>query len=137
MARNRCLLANGRCVVVFNGEIYNHLELRAQLESLGCVFQSDHSDTEILLHGYRLWGEKIIPMLNGMWAFALWDAEKKRLFISRDRKKPLFWFNSRGTFAFASELTALLEHPNCRGVSRRKRCKSFRLCPRAGALLAD
>ena len=105
-------LANGRCVVVFNGEIYNHLELRAQLESLGCVFQSDHSDTEILLHGYRLWGEKIVPMLNGMWAFALWDAEKKRLFISRDRfGKKLFWFNSRGTFAFASELTALLEHP--------------------------
>ena len=121
-------LANGRCVVVFNGEIYNHLELRAQLQSLGCVFQSDHSDTEVLLHGYRLWGEKIIPMLNGMWAFALWDAEKKRLLISRDRfgKKPLFWFNSQGTFAFASELTALLEHPNCpRSVSPKALQKFF------------
>ena len=121
-------LGNGRCVIIFNGEIYNHLELRAQLESLGCVFQSDHSDTEVLLHGYRLWGEKIVPMLNGMWAFALWDAEKKRLFISRDRfgKKPLFWFNSRGTFVFASELTALLEHPHCpRSVSPKALQKFF------------
>ena len=67
-------------------------------------------------------------MLNGMWAFALWDAEKKRLFISRDRfgKKPLFWFNSRGTFVFASELTALLEHPHCpRSVSPKALQKFF------------
>jgi asparagine synthase (glutamine-hydrolysing) len=133
-------LANGPCVVIFNGEIYNHLELRAQLESLGCVFQSDHSDTEVLLHGYRLWGEKIIPMLNGMWAFALWDAEKKRLFISRDRfgKKPLVWFNSRGTFAFASELTALLEHPHCpRSVLPKALQKFFAYALVPGTLLVD
>src|SRR4029450_7400337 len=133
-------LANGHCVVIFNGEIYNHLELRAQLESLGCVFQSDHSDTEVLLHGYRLWGEKIVPMLNGMWAFALWDAEKKRLFISRDRfgKKPLFWFNSRGTLAFASELTALLEHPHCpRSVLPKALQKFFAYALVPGTLLVD
>lgn len=121
-------MADGRCVIVFNGEIYNHLELRTQLEELGCVFQSDHSDTEVLLHGYRVWGEGIVHLLNGMWAFALWDGVKKRLFLSRDRfgKKPLFWFNCRGTFAFASELTALLEHPHCpRNVSRRALQKFF------------
>jgi asparagine synthase (glutamine-hydrolysing) len=121
-------LSDGRCVVVFNGEIYNHLELRIQLESLGCLFQSDHSDTEVLLHGYKVWGEKFVQMLNGMWAFALWDADKQRLFLSRDRfgKKPLFWFNERGTFAFASELTALLEHRNApRNVSQRALQKFF------------
>ena len=121
-------LADGRCVIVFNGEIYNHLELRTQLESLGCVFQSDHSDTEVLLHGYRVWGEQIVQMLNGMWAFALWDTRKKRLFLSRDRfgKKPLFWFQSGGTLAFASELTALAEHARCpRNVSRRALQKFF------------
>jgi asparagine synthase (glutamine-hydrolysing) len=69
-------LADGSCVIVFNGEIYNHLELRAQLEELGCAFQSDHSDTEVLLHGYRVWGEGIVHLLNGMWAFALCDAQE-------------------------------------------------------------
>jgi asparagine synthase (glutamine-hydrolysing) len=121
-------VADGRCVIVFNGEIYNHLELRTQLELLGCTFQTDHSDTEVLLHGYRVWGEGIVHMLNGMWAFALWDAHKKRLFLSRDRfgKKPLFWFNWQGTFAFASELTALLEHGHCpRNVSPRALQKFF------------
>ena len=126
-AQPMCLV-DGHCVIVFNGEIYNHLELRDQLESLGCVFQSDHSDTEVLLHGYCVWGEQIVQMLNGMWAFALWDTRKKRLFLSRDRfgKKPLFWFQSGGTLAFASELAALAEHARCpRNVSRRALQKFF------------
>ncbi|HEY5814521.1 MAG TPA: asparagine synthase (glutamine-hydrolyzing), partial [Terrimicrobiaceae bacterium] len=113
-------LADGHCVIVYNGEIYNHRELRSELEAQGCVFQSDHSDTEVLLHGYCVWGEEIVHKLNGMWAFALWDARRKRLFLSRDRfgKKPLFWFKRKGTFAFASELTALLGHVRCpRSVS--------------------
>jgi asparagine synthase (glutamine-hydrolysing) len=119
---------DGRCVVVFNGEIYNHLELRADLEAQGHVFQSHHSDTEVLLNGYRAWGEEIVHRLNGMWAFALWDGWRKRLFLSRDRfgKKPLFWFRRAGTFAFASELTALLEHERSpRTVSRRALQKFF------------
>ena len=69
--------ADGRCVIVFNGEIYNHLELRADLEAQGRAFQSDHSDTEVLLHGYCVWGEEIVRRLNGMWAFALWDAAEE------------------------------------------------------------
>jgi asparagine synthase (glutamine-hydrolysing) len=99
--------------VVFNGEIYNHLELRDELERLGHAFQTDHSDTEVLLHGYRAWGEQLTGRLNGMWAFALYDRPRRRLFCSRDRfgKKPFYYFHRRGIFGFASELTALAQHP--------------------------
>lgn len=111
---------DGQVGVVFNGEIYNHAELRAELIAAGCVFDSDHSDTEVLLHGWRIWGESMVPRLNGMWAFAIYDRTAQRLFLSRDRfgKKPLYWFFRGETFAFASELTALMAHPDCpRSVS--------------------
>ena len=100
-------------VIVFNGEIYNHAELRAELQSKGCRFQTDHSDTEVLLEGYREWGEGMLERLNGMFAFAIFDKVHRKLFIARDRfgKKPLYWFQRNGVFAFASELTALLRHP--------------------------
>lgn len=99
--------------VVFNGEIYNHAELRAELEERGHVFATDHSDTEVLLHGYGEWGEKFVERLNGMWAFVIYDGPRQRLFGSRDRfgKKPFYYFHESGTFAFASELPALLQHP--------------------------
>jgi asparagine synthase (glutamine-hydrolysing) len=100
--------------VVFNGEIYNHAELRRELEARGHRFFTDHSDTEVLLHGYREWGELLPEKLQGMWAFALRDEKNRRLFCSRDRfgKKPFFYFQRGGEFAFASELTGLLEHPS-------------------------
>jgi len=103
---------DGELGVVFNGEIYNHLELRATLVGLGHRFTTDHSDTEVLLHGYRQWGLDLPNRLNGMWAFALYDKRNQTLLLSRDRfgKKPLFYSRQRGTFAFASELTALTEH---------------------------
>jgi len=105
--------ADGNLIVVFNGEIYNHEELRAELVAKGHVFVTDHSDTEVLLHGWREWGESLVGRLNGMWAFAIRDNKAKRLFLSRDRfgKKPLYYFQNKGTFAFASELTSLLCHP--------------------------
>ena len=104
---------DGALGVVFNGEIYNHRELRAELAACGHVFRSDHSDTEVLLHGYREWGEDLVARLNGMWAFALYDRPRRRLFLSRDRfgQKPLYWSRSAGSFAFASELSALRVHP--------------------------
>ena len=107
--------ADERVGVVFNGEIYNHEALRERLKARGCVFATDHSDTEILLHAYREWGDDFVTELNGMWAFAIYDRDRSRLLLSRDRfgKKPLFWFQSGGTFAFASELTALRQHPAC------------------------
>ena len=107
--------ADGEVGVVFNGEIYNHAELRAELKTRGCQFVTDHSDTEVLLHGYRQWGENFVERLNGMWAFVIYDRARKRLFGSRDRfgKKPFYYFHEGDTFGWASELPALLQHPRC------------------------
>ena len=106
--------SDGALSIVFNGEIYNFLELRKELEALGAQFVTDHSDTEILLHGWRHWGRELPLRLNGMWAFAIYDRRSREVFFSRDRfgKKPLFYFAGAKTFAFASELTALREHPH-------------------------
>jgi asparagine synthase (glutamine-hydrolysing) len=108
----------GDVAVIFNGEIYNQLELRAALTAKGHIFRSDHSDTEVLVHGYEEWGEELPARLNGMFAFAILDTRGKQLFFARDRfgKKPLYYYARPGLFAFASELTALLRHP---GVERR------------------
>ena len=97
--------------VVFNGEIYNHHRLRAMLEKYGHTFHSDHSDTEVLLHGYRQWGTDLLQRLEGMFAFALWDDEKRQLLLGRDRagKKPLYLRWLDGGLAFASLPGALLE----------------------------
>ena len=104
---------DGNLTIVFNGEIYNHAELRSELQAKGHRFQTDHSDTEVLLNGYREWGEGMLDRLNGMFAFAVYDKSEGTLFLARDRfgKKPLYWFHNKGVFAFASELTALLHHP--------------------------
>ena len=120
--------ADGRLVIAFNGEIYNHRELRKDLQDRGHRFVTDHSDTEVILHGWREWGEGIVGRLNGMWAFAIYDTQTRRIFLSRDRfgKKPLYYFHHSGTFAFASELTALLEHPMApRELSELSRVKFF------------
>ena len=105
---------DGALGVVFNGEVYNHQELRAELKRLGHVFETDHSDTEVLLHAYRQWGDAFVERLSGMWAFVLYDRARQRLFGSRDRfgKKPLYYFHEGDTFGFASELPALLRHPS-------------------------
>ncbi len=108
--------ADEQLVLVFNGEIYNHLELRTELIAQGYIFKTDHSDTEVLLHGYRAWGEEMLEKLNGMWAFAIYDQRTDSLFLARDRfgEKPLYYFHrpgSRGVFAFSSEMTSLLKHP--------------------------
>lgn len=104
---------DARLVVVFNGAIYNAAELRTELEALGHRFKSTHSDTEVLLQGYREWGRALPLKLNGMWAFVLFDRDRAQLFGSRDRfgEKPLFYVHRDGTFAFASELTGLRCHP--------------------------
>jgi asparagine synthase (glutamine-hydrolysing) len=102
--------------VVFNGEIYNHLELRALLEARGHVFRSSHSDTEVLVHGYREWGELLPLRLNGMFAFAIYDRARRQIFLARDRfgEKPLYYCHGPHFFAFASELTALRKHRSFR-----------------------
>ena len=106
---------DGRIGIIFNGEIYNHLELRAELLRHGHVFRSDHSDTEVLVHGYEQWGLELPGRLNGMFAFAIYDRRRQLLFLARDRfgEKPLFYALQKGLFAFASELRALVRHRNC------------------------
>jgi asparagine synthase (glutamine-hydrolysing) len=103
---------DGQIGIVFNGEIYNHQELRQQLVARGHVFRTDHSDTEALVHGYEEWGENLPDRLNGMFAFAIYDRPRRRLFLARDRfgEKPLYYLQRPGLFAFASELTALTHH---------------------------
>src|SRR5581483_6072250 len=101
--------AGGRYVVTFNGEIYNYLELRAELEGIGEHFES-HSDTEVLLAAYRAWGPECVARFRGMFAFALWDGVAKTLFLARDRcgEKPLFFHRDGERLVFASELKGLL-----------------------------
>ena len=84
---------DGAYCVVYNGEIYNHLDLRNELLDRGYKFQTDHCDTEVLLHGFAEWGRDLPSRLNGMFAFAIWDVRKKTLFLARDRfgEKPLYW----------------------------------------------
>jgi asparagine synthase (glutamine-hydrolysing) len=119
---------DGKLVIVFNGEIYNAGELRQELQSLGHAFATDHSDTEVLLLGYRQWKSELVKRLNGMWAFALYDIDRATLFCSRDRfgKKPFYYARTNDGFAFASELTSLTEHPDVpRNISRRALQKYF------------
>lgn len=100
--------ADGTLTVVFNGEIYNYLELMQELQRLGCVFRS-HSDTEVILHAYRAWGEACVQRFNGMWAFALWDEREGKLFASRDRLgvKPFFYVEQGDELLFSSEIAGL------------------------------
>jgi len=122
------LTADGQLVIVFNGEIYNHRELREELQKLGHKFTTDHSDTEVLLVGYRQWGCKLPDRLNGMWAFTIYDASRGLLFCSRDRfgKKPFYYARTKEGFAFASELTSLAAHPSVsKSISRRALQKYF------------
>lgn len=95
--------------LIFNGEIYNFKELKAELEPLGYKFVSG-SDTEMILKAYDAWGPACVKRFNGMWAFCLYDPKKKDLFLSRDRfgKKPLYYTFSKGKFAFSSEIKGVL-----------------------------
>ncbi|MFN8523029.1 MAG: asparagine synthase (glutamine-hydrolyzing) [Chloroflexota bacterium] len=103
---------DGNITVAQNGEIYNYPELRRELESRGYRFRTN-CDTEALLHGYTAWGDGLVDRLNGMFAIAVWERDRRRLLLARDRMgiKPLYYTQSGGRLAFASELKALMAVP--------------------------
>ncbi|MDC6452821.1 asparagine synthase (glutamine-hydrolyzing) [Alphaproteobacteria bacterium] len=99
--------------VTFNGEIYNHLSLRHELQAAGHKFRTSHSDTEVIIHGYEEWGiDGLLKRLEGDWAIGLWDSNKKKLFLTRDRLgvKPIYFSLQDEIFLFASEIKAILAH---------------------------
>ena len=104
--------ASGELAIVYNGEIYNYRELRDELRSVGAVFRSD-SDTEVLLAGYRAWGDAFVERLDGMFALALFDRARQRLLLARDRLgiKPLALYERDGALLFASDFSAIRQHP--------------------------
>lgn len=103
---------DGNIWIVFNGEIYNHLSLRAELEQKGYVYRS-RSDTETILYGYMEWGTEIFSKMLGMWGLAIWDNRTKQLICARDRIgiKPLYYTQRDGRFLFASEIKSIFKHP--------------------------
>jgi asparagine synthase (glutamine-hydrolysing) len=119
---------NGNIVIIFNGEIYNYIELREELKTLGHIFKTE-SDTEVILHGYEEWGENCTNHFNGIFAFAIYNRLKNELFLARDHLgvKPLYYqFTTEGEFVFASEIKALLVHPSInRGVNLQSLAELF------------
>lgn len=106
------MAADGLAVLTYSGEIYNFTELRQALKAKGHQFRTS-SDTEVLLRGYLEWGEEVVDRLNGMFAFALWDARRQELLLVRDRLgiKPLFYYPLPDGVLFGSEPKAILAHP--------------------------
>lgn len=98
-------------IIVYNGEVYNFKEIRKSLESLGYKFNSK-TDTEVILYAYQEWGEGCLAKMNGMFAFAIFDKKKRKLFLARDRmgEKPLYYYFDNNKFIFASEIKAILEN---------------------------
>jgi len=107
---------DGSIQIVFNGEIYNHAEIRPELEELGHRFRTDHSDTEVIIHAFEEWGIDCLQRFRGMFAIGLWDRRKRELWLVRDRIgiKPLYYSVHNGRITFASEIKALLQDPDQR-----------------------
>lgn len=118
---------DGKIWVVFNGEIYNHKKIRYELQEKGHIFATDHSDTEILVHGWEEWGTDLPLKLNGMFAFCIWDRRTNQVFLARDRfgEKPLYWALQNGTFLFGSELTAITKHSTFNNSANKQAIKKF------------
>jgi asparagine synthase (glutamine-hydrolysing) len=104
---------DGNFVIIYNGEVYNFLNIRIELEALGYKFHS-RTDSEVVLKAYEHWGKECVHKFNGMFAFAVWDKRQNKLFIARDRYgiKPLYYYYRNNTFIFGSEIKAILKHPD-------------------------
>ncbi len=122
------LSADGSCVITYNGEIYNYVELRDELRSLGHEFASG-SDTEVILAAWREWGEECVSRFIGMWAFALWDMQRQCLFCSRDRFgiKPFFYYWDNHRFLWCSEIKGILAAVQCNELDEMMLWRSIRI----------
>lgn len=116
----------GRYWIVYNGEVYNHIELREELEALGYTFHS-RTDTEVIMAAYDAWGVYCLDRFNGEWAFVLYDSGTNEIFVSRDRFgiKPLYYYQDERNFIFGSEIKALLKHPAVPRKPNIEYCKLF------------
>lgn len=121
-------IENGRFTIVYNGEVFNFLELRKELQQSGVTFFSN-SDTEVIIHLYRLHGEKFLSKLNGFFALAIYDKEEQSVFIARDRTgiKPLVYYHDQNVFLFGSELKALMTYPILRAIDQVSMRQYFQL----------
>lgn len=121
-------MSSGSYTIVYNGELYNTEDIRGELIKNGCSFLT-HSDTEVLLKAYIMWGEKCLERLNGIYGFAIWNSVEKTLFMARDRigVKPFFYYSYEGGIIFASEIKALLAHPYVKPVIGREGIVSLML----------
>ena len=113
--RQPMITDDGRYVITYNGEVYNFLELKAELNSLGYRFKS-RTDSEVVLHAFAEWGVGALNKFNGMFAFAVWDRVQRKILIARDRYgiKPVYWSNNNGLFLFGSEIKAIVAHGSSR-----------------------
>lgn len=118
--------ADSNFTIIFNGEIYNYIEIRKELEKEGAVFRS-HTDTEVIIEAYRKWGRQCLSRFNGMWAFIILDRQKRTLFVSRDRigVKPLYYYRKGGVLAFASEIKQFFELPGFSKAPNLNVCLSY------------
>src|SRR5271169_5431709 len=107
--------------ITYNGEIFNHASIRPELEAAGHVYKS-HCDTETIIHAYEEFGDHCVSRFRGMFAFAIWDQVHRRLFCARDRLgiKPFYYYWDGRLFAFASEIKALLQHPEIRAEANER-----------------
>ncbi len=113
-------------IITFNGEIYNFKDIKEDLINKGHIFKTN-TDTEVILHGYEEYGEKILDKLRGMFAFVIWDKNNKKLFGARDHfgQKPFYYANMNGTFMYASEIKCFLKHPDFIKEVNKKSLKSY------------
>jgi len=119
---------DGQLWIVFNGEVYNYIELRSELQHLGYHFNTN-TDTEVILKSYEQWGENCLNMFNGMWAFAIWDNKNQKLFCARDRFgiKPFYYYFDGKQFIFASEIKQLLLNDIDKSINERNIYRSIKL----------
>jgi asparagine synthase (glutamine-hydrolysing) len=119
---------NGNIWIVFNGEIYNYIELREELKKLGCSFNTA-TDTEVILNAYKIWGTECLNRFNGMWSFALWDNTKKLFLCARDRfgVKPFNYFFDGNQFIFASEIKQILANDIDKSINNEVIYKSLKI----------